>query len=307
MLSKLRQQQLTNHLGFWMVLILLAGGLVFRLAGYIKLSDSAFLICLGSGLGWGVSWLFTRETIVKPLKHLLSESEELITKDSLALTDALTALAQGNLTARATLDTRSLDLIGSGEVRQLSKALNAVISQLKSSAKEFNTVTDEPCQRLFYVGSDPYLEGLACGELMGNTLKGQGQIAVITGSFAQTSHQLRRKGFEGILREKYPNVQIMEAVEDHDSAETCYAKTMELIKRHPSLAGIYVGEGGGPYGAAHALVDAGAVGRIKLITHDLVDETMQYVVQGAVTATMGQDPFAQGHDPVIHIFNRSTA
>ncbi|MBV5323183.1 substrate-binding domain-containing protein, partial [bacterium] len=137
------------------------------------------------------------------MKRLLSAAEELITKDSLALTDALAALAQGNLTTRATLDTQLLTLTGSDEVSQLATVFNKVITQLKDSGREFNTVTDEPCQRLLYVGSDAYLEGLACGEMMGNTLNGQGQVAIITGSFSHTSHQLRRKGFESILREKY--------------------------------------------------------------------------------------------------------
>ena len=55
------------------------------------------------------------------------------------------------------------------------------------------------------------------------------------------------------------------------------------------------------------MVEAGRAGKIKLVTHDLVDETMQYLKQGAITATVGQDPFAQGHDPVIHMFNHLTA
>ena len=303
----LKSQRLTKHLGLWITLILLFSGLLFRLSGDIKLSDSVLLIGAGSGLGWAITWLFTRETITKPLRSLLSAAEEVITKDSLALTDALAALAQGNLTTRATLDTQLLTLTGSDEVSQLATVFNKVITQLKDSGKEFNTVTDEPCQRLLYVGSDAYLEGLACGELMGNTLNGQGQVAIITGSFSHTSHQLRRRGFESILREKYPNVQILETAEDHDNAENCYACTLEFLKRHPRLSGIYVSEGGGPSGAARALVETGATERIKLITHDLVDETMQYVVQGAITATIGQDPFAQGHDPVIHIFNHLVA
>jgi len=305
MISKL--QRLTKHMGLWITLLLLACGVLFRLFGDINMSQSAFLLGMGCGLGWGSAWLVTSETITKPLKSLLSTAESLIIKDSLALTDALAALAQGNLTARATLNTQSLAVTGSNEISQLAAMFNAVSTQLKNSAREFNAVTDESCQRLFYVGSDAYLEGLTCGEMMGDTLRGQGQVVIITGSFLHTSHQLRRKGFESVLREKYPSVQILEVVEDHDSAETCYAKTLELLKRHPRLAGIYVGEGGGPYGAARALVEAGSAGRVNLITHDLVDETMQYLTQGAVTATVGQDPFAQGHDPVIYIYNHLAA
>ena len=139
--------------------------------------------------------------------------------------------------------------------------------------------------------------------MMGRALNGQGQVVIIIGSFSQTSHQLRRKGFESMLLEKYPGAQIMETVENQDSVENCFTLTLELLKRYPHLAGIYVAEGGSPFGAARALVKAGAAGRVKLVTHDLVDETMNYLVQGAVTATVGQDPFAQGHDSVIHLFN----
>jgi methyl-accepting chemotaxis protein len=95
----------------------------------------------------------------------------------------------------------------------------------------------------------------------------------------------------------------VETAEDHDSFETCHDLTLEFLKKYPNLSGVYVAGGGTPFGAARALVEAGVAGRVKLVTHDLVDETMKYIMQGVVTATIGQDPFAQGHDPVIHLFN----
>ena len=30
---------------------------------------------------------------------------------------------------------------------------------------------------------------------------------------------------------------------------------------------------------------------------------MEYLTKGVVTATLGQDPYAQGHDTVVHLFN----
>jgi ABC-type sugar transport system substrate-binding protein len=110
---------------------------------------------------------------------------------------------------------------------------NAVIAHLQDSAREFNSLTDEPCQRLFYVGTDAYLEGRICGEMMGQALNGQGQVAAIIGSFSLTSHKLRHKGFESALREKYPGVQITETAENHNNAQKCYTLTLELLKRHP--------------------------------------------------------------------------
>ncbi len=290
--------------GLWITLTFLVCGFLVRMSGQTAVGNAVLLLSVGSGFGWGIGWLIAKETLTRPLQQLLDAAETLVTKDNLALTDALAALAQGNLTAHATLDMQTLSAPGAGEeVGRLAFVFNTMIAQLKDSAREFNNVTDEPCQRLFYVGSDPYLEGLACGGMMGSALNGRGQVAIITGSFSHTSHQLRRKGFESLLREKYPEIKILETVEDHDIAETCHLQTLELLKRHPQLNGIYVAEGGGPFGAARALVETGNAERIKLITHDLVDETMKYLAQGVVTATVGQDPFAQGHDPVILMFN----
>jgi methyl-accepting chemotaxis protein len=42
------------------------------------------------------------------------------------------------------------------------------------------------------------------------------------------------------------------------------------------------------------------------MAHDMLDETMQYLQKGVITATVGQDPYGQGHDPVIHLFNHLT-
>ena len=303
--NKLRR--LTIRAGLWVpALFLFVGTQVYLLANQ-DLKTAGLMIGIGGILGWGVTWSVTTLTITKPLARLISAGETVIAKDSLTLTDSLAALAQGNLTARVNLDSQPLQLSGSQEVIRLSAMLNSVISHLQESAREFNSVTDEPCKRLFYVGADPYVEGRTCGEMMGQSLNGRGRVAVILGSFMQTSHQLRRKGFENVLREKYPQVQIAETVEHRDNAELCHSLTVDPLRRHPDLAGIYIAEGGNPFAAARALVDATRAGHVKLIAHDLVDDTVQFLKQGVVTATVGQDPFAQGHDPVMHMFNHLAA
>ena len=301
MYSQLRRSSM--YLGLGLTIMLLASSLLADMAGNIRLGRTAFLIGMGTGLGWAITWLVTRQMVTKPLANLIASSEALIAKDSLALSDAMATLAQGDLTTHVSLDIQPLALTGSLEVRKLGEVFNTVIAHLQESAKEFNSLTDEPCQRLFYVGADAYLEGRICGEMMGQALAGQGQVVAIIGSFWMTSHTLRLKGFESALREKYPAVQIIETVENHNNLEKCHDLTLEVLKRYPHLAGIYVADGGSPFGAARALVEMGRAGRVKLVGHDLVDETMQYLAQGIVTITIGQDPFAQGHDPVIHLFN----
>ena len=42
---------------------------------------------------------------------------------------------------------------------------------------------------------------------------------------------------------------------------------------------------------------------MKIVCYDFVDETMQFVKTGVITGSLGQDPFAQGHDPAIRLYN----
>ena len=50
-----------------------------------------------------------------------------------------------------------------------------------------------------------------------------------------------------------------------------------------------------------AVEDAGKTGQVKVISFDFVDETMEFVKKGVISATIGQGPFAQGHDPAVRL------
>jgi methyl-accepting chemotaxis protein len=255
---------------------------------------------LGVALGWG--WQLHR-AVIKPLQVLTEAGRQFVATDCTALSTALTELARGNLTSTVTLQAQPASPAACPEVRQLGEILAAIISRIQDSARELNVVTDEPCQRLCYVGADSYLEGRACGEAMGQALQGKGKVAIITGAFDSISHGLRAKGFQSLLHEKYPQVQIAGMRENHFSLDTTRVVTQTFLQEYPDLAGVYVTDGGVPFGAAQAVEAAGRGGQVKIVGHDLVDETMRYLQQGIISATASQDPFAQGHDPVIHLFN----
>ncbi len=121
------------HEGLWLPFILLAAGLIMYLSGDKNTGNILLLIGAGSGLGWYVNWLWTRRNITKPLAGLVANGEAIITKDSVTLTDALAALAQGNLTAQVRLDAQSLTATSdSHEVRQLASLLNISMQRRQS-------------------------------------------------------------------------------------------------------------------------------------------------------------------------------
>jgi len=166
----------------------------------------------------------------------------------------------------------------------------------------FNAETLTENGRMIFVGADLTKQGEAAGKAMAEAIGGKGKIAIITGFFAVEAHELRRKGLVDYLAANYPEIEIVATVENTDKADIAFTQANDFMSANPDLAGIYV-TAGGPFGAAKAVEDAGKADSIKLISYDFVDETMEYVQKGIIYGTVGQDPFAQGHDPAIRLFN----
>lgn len=166
----------------------------------------------------------------------------------------------------------------------------------------YNSETDTPNSRLFFVGADSRAQGKAAGELMCRLVGPQGKVGIITGFFAVEAHQARVAGFEEALKAGCPQATVVGRVENQDKAEIAYQQAKDLMTAHSDLGGI-IAIAGSPFGAARAVEEAGKAGRVHLVTFDAVDETMDYVEKGVIDATIGQGPDAQGHDPVIRLYN----
>jgi len=245
---------------------------------------------------------FLYVTIDQSLDTVVKTAEEFAQNDLVEFSAAMTSLAQGDLTIRVKSRFAPIDPASFPEFNSLVSGLNHIIQESGAIAQKFNSVTDEPCRRLVYIGADSFLEGRTCAETMGQILNGQGKVAIIT-PYTSQSIEVRFSSFQAYLYEKYPHVQVVTTEIGQTFIESCYALTKDVLKRFPDLSAIYVPEGSAAGYVAKALSEAGRAKTVKLICHDLVNETMQLLMSGIVTATVGQDPFAQGHDPVIHLYN----
>lgn len=241
----------------------------------------------------------------RPLSLIKKYVKTLADKDSVSLSSALTEMAHGNLTAKMKLSTEPIQASAIGKIGEMIEDLNSIIINLNEASKEFNSATDVPCRRLFYVGADSYLEGRKCAEAMAEALGGKGKVAIILEKFGIIGHELRKKGFQNYLKENYPSINIIDVVEGQNNFEICYEKTKWLLNKYHDLNGIYVTHTG--EAVAKAVNDLKVKDRIKIVCHDMGSSTMNYVINGYISATISQDEFAQGHDPVIHLFNHIVA
>ena len=236
-------------------------------------------------------------------KELKSVEESIINNDLKSLKVAITEITRGDLTVQAIASSKSQEDKNNKDATSLVSLYNTVLSQIQECIIEINNLTYVPCARICYVGADSFQEGEKCGSLMAKQIDGKGTVAILLASFNVTGQNLRRKGFQSYLFKHHPDVKIVEIVEHHENIEECYQNVKQLIKKWPDLNGIYLCEGTTPSGAARALADSGKSGLIKLVVHDLADETMKYLSRGLIDATLSQNPFAQGYDPIIHLYN----
>lgn len=165
----------------------------------------------------------------------------------------------------------------------------------------FNSDTAEECTRIAFHGQDLYAAGELAGETLAQLIGGEGKVAVITGLFSVPAHELRRTGGLASFA-KYEGIEVVGETECHDSGDEAYNQVMDFLTANPDLAGIYQ-TAGGQLGVIEALKEAGMDGKVKYVCFDFMDEIVDALYDGIVNATIGQDPYGQGADPVIFAYN----
>lgn len=155
---------------------------------------------------------------------------------------------------------------------------------------------------LFYYGMNNYAAGQAAADAMVKAIGDDGQVAIITGSYGAESQEDRRHGFEDQMTKSHPGIKIVGTTENKDDAGTALSQANDFMTAYPDLKGIYL-TAGGPFGAAQAVEQAGKADQVKLVSYDLVPETLAFVKKGIIAATIGGDAFGDSYNTAMLLFN----
>lgn len=162
-------------------------------------------------------------------------------------------------------------------------------------------------ERHSHIGASNFSAGRACARLVGEALPAGGKIAVLISNQTQENLIERRGGFRERIGQmdgdegadgKVLEYKIVAFVEDGGEEEKCRENIRQILKENPDLACI-VGMNAmhGPL-LLEELKEAGQLGKIKLVTFDAEDETLDGVEQGYIYATIAQDPYKYGFEAV---------
>ncbi|WP_432666923.1 LacI family DNA-binding transcriptional regulator [Wukongibacter baidiensis] len=156
-------------------------------------------------------------------------------------------------------------------------------------------------EKLCFIGQNLKKSGRVAGDLLGKLLPSGGEVAILTGLTKIKALQERIIGFKEVIEAEYSQIKVTDIIENIDGNKCSYKKTLDLIKRQPSLNAIYI-TGTGVGGVGKAIKELNRKD-IKFICFDMIPETVDLIKDRTIDFTITQDPFMQGYLPIKVLFN----
>lgn len=171
---------------------------------------------------------------------------------------------------------------------------------LNETAKHVLVVTqdsDAPkSDRAFYVGTDNVEAGRAAGGLIKEALPQGGKIMLFVGKLDARNAQERLQGIREALQGS--NVEILDVRTDDTDRVRAKSNVSDTLVKYPDVVGLVgLWSYNGP-AILSAVQDANKMGGVKIIAFDEEDNTLNGVKQGAIYATVVQQPFEFGYQAI---------
>lgn len=144
--------------------------------------------------------------------------------------------------------------------------------------------------RSTFLGINGVQAGRVGGEMLAQAIGGKGKV--ILGTFPAPSTLERVEGYKQIFAEKYPDIEVVDVV--NDKADPSYAPTayLQAIQANPDIVGIGGTDGDSGKGAAIAVNEAGR-DDIKIVAMDRNDDMLPYIEDGTITGAVAQKSYLE--------------
>jgi ribose transport system substrate-binding protein len=170
----------------------------------------------------------------------------------------------------------------------------------RGAAKTLITTTDSDAamsKRAFYVGTNNVDAGRQAGELIKKAIPGGGKIMIFVGKRDAQNAKERIQGLEEVL--KGSNVSVIDVRTDDTDRVRASQNVADTLVKYPDIAGLVgIWSYNGP-AIVNTVKTAGKTGKVKIITFDEEDDTLQGIKDGIVDATVVQNPYEFGHQSVL--------
>ena len=126
--------------------------------------------------------------------------------------------------------------------------------------------------------------------MLAQAIGGKGKV--ILGTFPAPSTLERVEGYKQVFAEKYPDIEVVDVV--NDKADPSYAPTayLQAIQANPDIVGIGGTDGDSGKGAAIAVNEAGRKD-IKIVAMDRNDDMLPYIEDGTIHGAVAQKSYLE--------------
>jgi ribose transport system substrate-binding protein len=172
-----------------------------------------------------------------------------------------------------------------------------LINETAKKALVITQDSDAPgSNRALYIGTDNVAAGRQAGELVKEALPDGGKIMVFVGKSDARNAAERYQGLKAALQGS--KVEIIDIRTDDTDRARAKTNAADTLVKYPDIAGMVgLWSYNGP-AILNAVRDAGKVGQVKIVSFDEEDETLAGVKDGAIFATVVQQPFEFGYQSV---------
>ncbi|MBO9412375.1 MULTISPECIES: LacI family DNA-binding transcriptional regulator [Ruegeria] len=161
-------------------------------------------------------------------------------------------------------------------VRDKGVPVVALVSDLPSSERDH------------FVGIDNVSAGRTAAQLMGRFVDRKGKVLVLTGSRLARDHLERRQGFDLVVAEDFPHLEVVASVEGRDDPDLIYTLLPEIFETYPDLVGIYSSAAGNA-GLIQFLSENKLSEDLVIIAHELTPLSREALRLGTFDALISQD------------------
>jgi ribose transport system substrate-binding protein len=150
-------------------------------------------------------------------------------------------------------------------------------------------------KRVLFVGTDNFRAGMESGKRMGDLLKGQGRVVIVSIP-GQFNLDERVRGVNEALR-KYPGIKVAQTIDDKGDPRSANDQISALMAKtaKEKIDGIICLEASGGSGAAEALHRLDQTGKVPIVAFDKDPETLDFVEKGVIAATIAQKPYVMSY------------
>ena len=151
-------------------------------------------------------------------------------------------------------------------------------------------ISDAPKSKRFAViGINGVAAGRVGAEMLARAIGSKGDV--ILGTFPSPNVLDRVKGYKLHFKEKYPQIRVVQTV--NDKADPSYAPQAysAALTAHPKVAGIGGTDGDSGLGAARAAIEAGKAKKIKIVAMDRNDDMLGQVKKGNIRGSVVQKSY----------------